>query len=74
MEKRDFESFLVKITLYNTVSDKYGRFRKPLLNHGSYKVSVRDVKFTQAKKSDKVEFTVRSKFPQISGFRRRFLE
>lgn len=56
-QKRVFFEHVESKVYYNTVSDKYGRFRKPLLNHGSYKVSVRDVKFTQAKKSDKVEFT-----------------
>jgi len=51
-----FEHVESKIT-YTAVSDKYGRFRKQLLNHGQYRVSVREVKFTQAKKGDKVEFS-----------------
>jgi len=52
-----FEHVESKIS-YTAVSDKYGRFRKQLLNHGEYRVSVRELRFTQSKKGkDKVEFS-----------------
>jgi len=46
-QKRVFFTHKESKEVYSTVPDKYGRFKKPLLKTGKYKINVRNIRQTQ---------------------------